>query len=217
MASRESILKKGIFDTILLARVCRRHLGCRVDSTLADPGASVVDHARIAHNVEVRANASIVRWAYIEPRTFANGAETGAFCGIDRNVAIDCFKHPYTHAAVSAKFSRGLLEPDYDDSAPSARIGSDMWVGEKAVILRGGVECGAIVGVGAVVTKDVPPCAIVAGAPVRIMGRRFCEEAVARCPNMRWWDWLDEEILQNRASLARGDRWSEVEVTDERK
>lgn len=97
MASRESILKKGVSDTILLARVCRRHLGCRVDSALVDPGASLVDHARIAHNVEVRANVSIGRWTYIEPRTFANGAEIGAFCGIGRNVAIDCFKHPYTH------------------------------------------------------------------------------------------------------------------------
>lgn len=138
MASIESILRRGVSNTILLARARRRHPGCRVDSVLVDPGASLADHVRIAHDVEIRANVSVGRWTYIEPYTFVNGAEIGSFCAIGRNAAIGCFEHPYTYPAVSAKLYHDLLGLDYDDSAPPVRIGSDVWIGEKAVILRGG-------------------------------------------------------------------------------
>lgn len=56
--------------------------------------------------------------------------------------------------------------------APVA-IGTDAWIGTRAVILPGvTVGDGAIIGAGAVVTKDVPPQAIVAGVPARIIGTR---------------------------------------------
>jgi len=52
-------------------------------------------------------------------------------------------------------------------------IGCDAWVGTRAVVLPG-VEIGdgAIVGAGAVVTKHVPPKAIVAGVPAKVIGTR---------------------------------------------
>lgn len=52
-------------------------------------------------------------------------------------------------------------------------IGSDVWLGTKSVVLPGvTVGDGAVVGAGAVVTKDVEPYAIVAGVPARVIGRR---------------------------------------------
>jgi acetyltransferase-like isoleucine patch superfamily enzyme len=57
-------------------------------------------------------------------------------------------------------------------SAPVV-IGADVWLGARAVVLPGvTIGEGAIVGAGAVVTKDVPPYAIVAGVPARQMGER---------------------------------------------
>lgn len=87
---------------------------------------------RIARDVEIRANVPIGRWAYIEPYTLVNGAEIGLFCAIGR------FEYPYAYPALSAKLYRDLLSLDYDDSAPPVRIGSDVWVGEKAIVLGGG-------------------------------------------------------------------------------
>lgn len=64
------------------------------------------------------------------------------------------------------------LDEQGNRNAPVA-IGSDAWIGTRAVILAGvTIGDGAIVGAGAVVTRDVPPLAIVAGVPARVIGQR---------------------------------------------
>lgn len=215
MSLIESILHKGISSTILLSRARRQHPGCLIDSVRVAREARLADNVRIAHDAEVRANVSIGRWTYIEPYTFINGAEIGSFCAIGRNVAIGCFEHPYAYPAVSAKLYHDLLGLDYDDSALSVRIGSDVWIGEKAIVLRGRVGHGAVVGAGAVVTKDVPPCAIVAGVPARIIGWRFDEETIAKYLSIRWWEWDDEEIKERVGMFAAGDGWRKLVISGE--
>ena len=74
-------------------------------------------------------------------------------------------------------------------------IGNDVWIGRNAIIMDGvTVGTGAIVGAAAVVTKDVPPYAIVAGVPARIIRYRFDEGTVKRLLANRWWDYPEEFI-----------------------
>ncbi|MDR7252080.1 maltose O-acetyltransferase [Nocardioides sp. BE266] len=60
-------------------------------------------------------------------------------------------------------------------------IGNDVWIGTRAVILRGvDVGTGSVVAGGAVVSKSVPDYAIVAGNPARVVGHRFTlDEAIS--------------------------------------
>lgn len=59
------------------------------------------------------------------------------------------------------------------------RIGNDVWVGHGAIVMAGvNIGDGAIIAAGAVVTKDVPPCAIVGGNPAKIIKYRFTEVGI---------------------------------------
>lgn len=86
------------------------------------------------------------------------------------------------------------------------RIGNDVWLGYRAMVLSGvTVGDGAVVGAGAVVASDVPPYAIVAGNPARVVRYRFPQEVVARLLELRWWDWPLEKIRRHLDILCSPD------------
>lgn len=67
------------------------------------------------------------------------------------------------------------------DSDRPIRIEDDVWIGFRAIILKGvTVRRGAVVGAGSVVTRDVPPYAVVAGNPARVVRYRFDEDEIVR-------------------------------------
>lgn len=61
-----------------------------------------------------------------------------------------------------------------NDTSRNLTIGEDVWVGTNATILSGGdLGRGCIVGACSVVTKPVPPYALVVGSPAKIVGVKF--------------------------------------------
>jgi acetyltransferase-like isoleucine patch superfamily enzyme len=87
------------------------------------------------------------------------------------------------------------------------RIVNDVWIGFGALVLSGvTVGDGAVIGAMSVVTTDVPPYAVVAGNPARIVRYRFTPEQIQSLLKIAWWDWNDDEIIRNEK-----DFYSDVE------
>lgn len=84
-----------------------------------------------------------------------------------------------------------------DSSCFSVIIGNDCWIGWGATILSGvTISDGAVVLANATVTKDVPPYAIVAGIPAKIIGYRYDDNTIKCLQKIEWWNkslkWLEE-------------------------
>lgn len=78
----------------------------------------------------------------------------------------------------------------------NVEIGSDVWIGACAIILSGiKIGHGAVVGAGAVVSRDVSPYAVVVGNPARQTGSRFPETVVAALLETHWWTLPREQIV----------------------
>jgi virginiamycin A acetyltransferase len=85
-------------------------------------------------------------------------------------------------------------------------IGNDVWLGYDALVMPGiKIGDGAIVAARAVVTKDVPPYAVVGGNPARVVKQRFQDEVVAKLLSIRWWDWPVEKITRNLRAIVGAD------------
>ena len=79
-------------------------------------------------------------------------------------------------------------------------IGNDVWIGQHATIFPGvTVGDGAIIGAYAIVTKDVPPYAIVGGNPAKIIRKRFDDETIKVLLETKWWE-LDDSIIIHQLS-----------------
>ena len=85
-------------------------------------------------------------------------------------------------------------------------IGNDVWLGYRATIMAGvKIGHGAIVGSHAVVTKDVPPYAIVGGNPAKIIRQRFSDSQIAALLDLEWWHWPLDKITRNVELLTGND------------
>jgi acetyltransferase-like isoleucine patch superfamily enzyme len=87
--------------------------------------------------------------------------------------------------------------PDYETSRGDVIIGNDVWLGSGCTILSGiTVGDGAVVGARSVVTRNVPPYAIVAGNPARLVRWRFDEATRQALSASCWWSWPENEVRQ---------------------
>lgn len=136
-------------------------------------------------------------------------AEIGRFCSISNYVKCNNGIHPYKEPFACTAPCFYSLNPDrsqngstfakeqmfdefrfYDkDNKFAIKIGNDVWIGEGCFI-NGGVKIsdGAMVLSHAVVTKDVPPYAIVGGVPAKVIGYRYDEDTIKFLLSIKWWN-----------------------------
>lgn len=145
-------------------------------------------------------------------------AQIGRFSSIAANVRCASGRHPYQYPYTTTspvffsllpnKVRKGMTfatrqyyqEHKYaiEDKKLLVRIGSDCWIGDGALLIEGiNIGNGAIVLANAVVTKDVPPYAIVGGVPAQIIKYRYSQDDIDFLQKIQWWNQPFEWFKEN--------------------
>lgn len=163
---------------------------------------------------EVSLLSSMVGFASYIGSGLLNFTKIGRFSSIGNNVKIISSTHPdflvSTHPgfykSVNKCFFPGNCNFFFDEFLRvnddyHCVIGNDVWIGDN-VILKGGVTIGdgAIVGMGSLVTKDVPPYAVVCGVPAKIIRYRFDDDTIKSLLTIKWWE-FDPTIIDEKKEL----------------
>lgn len=148
-------------------------------------------------NITIGNNSTFGRgtvfWAPHELK-IGNNVYIGKYCTIQADIEmgnnieiantvglIGRYDHDYSKVGVSIKDTPWIGDVHYDFKGLNQKIviDDDVWIGYGSVVFTGvHIHRGAIIAAGSIVTKDVPPYAIVAGNPAQIKGYRFTEEQI---------------------------------------
>ena len=115
----------------------------------------------------------------------------GKYCSIGNNVSIGPGEHIVSKISTFPINNLVFNQKDFSELKPTIPtiIGHDVWIGNNAVILQNVmVGDGAVVAAGAVVTKNVPPYAIVGGVPAKVIKYRFDEDIISKLLKIEWWN-----------------------------
>lgn len=181
---------------------------------------SKVRGAKIAKNVKIGSHCNIQRgrvssFSYMGDYCELPQVEIGKFCSIAAHVTLAAGNHPmsyvstspYTYSTIRNSFTnKQLYTQEFfytdEDHKYLCKIGNDVWIGTGATLVSGSkalnIGNGAVSAAGAVVTKDVPPYAVVAGCPAKILRYRFSDETISELEKEKWWDksedWIRESV-----------------------
>lgn len=224
--------------TEALRSLAKRHRVFTADPDDVWPlGGSVIvgDDATIEPYAHLLGGAIIPRHVGSFSYTYSpldNFTSIGRYCSISWRVTIMGSAHP-TDWATMHPFShnpqplRGirtyLAEVDalpfqlatFDQGPLDITIGNDVWIGAEVMIKRGvTIGDGAVIGTRSLVTKDVPPYAVVVGSPARVIRYRFSEELIANLQASQWWRYGPDvlQALDVRDPAAFLDRLREREA-----
>ena len=186
------------YARLLLRLLRRRFLTPTGRRRLRTDGIAFIG-PKVTLQVGKRGRIELGRWAWLGDGTKIRCHEGVVSIGAKTVLGQECTISAYQHVSIGREcviadrvmlidFDHGVVEVDRPIRLQGiykrdVRVGNNVWIGYGACILRG-VTIGdnAIVGTSAVVTKDVPPNAVVAGIPARVV--RMREEP----PTMRFAD-----------------------------
>ncbi len=148
-------------------------------------------------------NSHIGSYTYTGINNNIGFACVGKFCSIGRNVNIGGSDHNYKHVSTMplarfSQFNKAIMYAAENIPIKTCSIGNDVWIGDGACILsKATVSDGAVIGAGAVVTGYIPPYAIAAGVPARVIGYRFEKKFIEAMLKIKWWHWPEKYIVEH--------------------
>lgn len=136
-------------------------------------------------------------------------AKIGKFCSLAANIQIGAGRHPLNYLSTNQVFynhnklqNRWVKKIDFEENL-QINIGSDVWIGTDSFIMGGvNIGHGAVIGAKSLVTKDIPPYAIAAGIPAKVIKYRFSPDVIQKLLKLKWWE-FDEATIDHNIELFR--------------
>ena len=197
----------GIFrDARMRCELRRIYPTCHLYPNVAiDRNSTLGDFVVLFNGVTVH-NSSIGDHSYIQKNAMISDVDIGRFCSIASDVSLGLPQHSIgmvsTHPAFYLKNTplvKTYCEKDHFNTSAKTVVGHDVWIGQNALVMSGvRIGNGAIIGAGAVVTKDVKDYEIVAGVPARHIRYRFDDNKINALLKIRWWDMTEKWREENQ-------------------
>lgn len=136
-------------------------------------------YCSVAEEVQIGRQNHPIDWVSTSPFLYLDNRE---IMPVSNRIAPSLSLHTYQHGVAPTKMKHTY-------------IGHDVWIGHGAIVNAGvNIGNGAIIAAGAVVTKDVPPYAIVGGNPAKIIRYRFDEETIDKLQKLAWWNYSPKQL-----------------------
>ncbi|HFQ5034198.1 TPA: CatB-related O-acetyltransferase [Vibrio vulnificus] len=176
---------------------------CKVDLTARVSLNLKVGEGTVVEKQCLISNSHIGVYSYIGNESRIFGTDIGNFSSIGPRVIIGENEHLMNKITTSNYLHSEFARKEYTTTnSRRTSIGSDVWIGAGAFIKKGiNIGHGSVVGAYSVVTKDVPPYAIVCGIPANIIKFRFTEHVIEKLLTINWWDKDIKLILENKAAF----------------
>jgi acetyltransferase-like isoleucine patch superfamily enzyme len=182
-----------------------RVYGSRLDGNITIGEGCMVARCELYGEIEVGRYTSING-----PNTdiVADGGKVsiGQFCSIARNVSMQVSNHNISRATTYPIFKNVFKEKNEGEFTTKGNIsiGNDVWIGAHALILSGSkISDGVVVAANSVVTGEIPPYAIVAGSPAKVIKYRFSPELIEELLEKEWWNWSIQKIKEEKKFFGK--------------
>jgi len=151
----------------------------------------------IKEYTEIDNSCDIGKYGFIGRNCHITKTKIGNYCSLANNISIGQGEHDLKRISTSSLF---YDYPYAQLTQEKCYIGHDVWIGVDAIILRGvTLGNGVVVGSNSVVTKNIPPYAVVVGSPAKIIKYRFDSKKIKNIESSKWWNYdfiKAKEIIQ---------------------
>jgi acetyltransferase-like isoleucine patch superfamily enzyme len=165
------------------------YFGATVSRSVLERGTVLFSRAQVI-------DCEVGAYSYIQSRSIVVNARIGPYCSIASDVTIGLATHPANFISTNPVFYDNtqplpesfIATPKHENHLAPTVIGADVWIGQR-VLIKAGLKIGdgAIIGAGAIVTKDVEPYAVVGGVPAKFLKWRFPQKLCSLLYESRWW------------------------------